>query len=319
MLDTERARDVLARHRDELFSRPYVSSVAVSVLDGQAVIVVLLSRRLRAGEWLPTYLEGVRLVARVTGDIQPLRSRTEKWRPAPAGVSVGHHLVTAGTLGILLYVGGAPFIVSNNHVLALFDDAQIGDEILQPGSADGGDVPDDVIAHLWHIFPVSTESPNTVDCALAEPVSAQAVEDRILGLRPHARLVEAVPGEAHVGMQAVKSGRTTGVTVGQVWSLDASVLIQGPHGLMVFEDLIAIEMAAAGGDSGSAVLSHDGRLLGLLSFGTDANVFACKIANIAAGLTEVPLFRPHGFAVNWMVPLLGLAVVAGGIIVGGRA
>ena len=84
-----------------------------------------------------------------TGPIYPL-SFTARERPAPSGISIGHPNVTAGTLGCLVkdLSDSSLCILSNNHVLADSNAASIGDNIIQPGSADGGVVPGDVIAKL---------------------------------------------------------------------------------------------------------------------------------------------------------------------------
>ncbi|MGH2570536.1 MAG: hypothetical protein ACRDGR_04880, partial [bacterium] len=65
---------------------------------------------------------------------------TQRLRPAPSGISIGHIDITAGTLGGLVRdkETGNVVILSNNHVMAASNDGTIGDPILQPGPADGG-------------------------------------------------------------------------------------------------------------------------------------------------------------------------------------
>ena len=72
------------------------------------------------------------------------------WRPTiPAGVSIAHYMVTAGTFGALVYdAGGTAYVLSNNHVLANSNDAVINDPILQPGATDGGNPSSDSVAVL---------------------------------------------------------------------------------------------------------------------------------------------------------------------------
>lgn len=72
----------------------------------------------------------------------PTIMRTGRYRPAPGGVSIGHYLITAGTLGMPVMKNGQKMILSNNHVLANSNDAEIGDAILQPGKYDGGTMSD---------------------------------------------------------------------------------------------------------------------------------------------------------------------------------
>jgi hypothetical protein len=74
-----------------------------------------------------------------------------RWRPIiPSGVSIGHPRVTAGTLGTIVRDRdtGQLMMLSNNHVMANSNDAQVGDAILQPGPTDHGQNPADMVARL---------------------------------------------------------------------------------------------------------------------------------------------------------------------------
>lgn len=62
--------------------------------------------------------------------------RQSRLRPAPGGVSIGHATVPTGTLGCLVDVAGVRYVLSNNHVIACTNGADIGDDILQPGPQD---------------------------------------------------------------------------------------------------------------------------------------------------------------------------------------
>lgn len=89
-------------------------------------------------------------------DIQEMRPRairpaqlgplslTARVRPCPAGYSIGHRDITAGTLGLVVRVGGALSILSNAHVIANINAGQEGDPILQPGPHDGGHASDQI-------------------------------------------------------------------------------------------------------------------------------------------------------------------------------
>ncbi|GAI77722.1 unnamed protein product, partial [marine sediment metagenome] len=177
--------------------------------------------------------------------------RTAKWRPAPGGVSIAHKDTTAGTLGSLVRKNGELMILSNNHVLANVNQAQIGDPILQPGPYDGGTVENDEIAKL-HDFvgiemlglsqcPVSGAivnvfnfvarllgrktrltalaglEGNLVDCAIAKPNRDEDVVDTILE-------VDGISGEVEpeVGMEVKKSGRSSGLTYGRITQVNVS-------------------------------------------------------------------------------------------------
>ena len=92
---------------------------------------------------VPPVVDGVKTDVQETGVFKALQVRTDKWRPAPGGVSIGHPAITAGTLGCLVQRGGETFILSNNHVLAVSNLGRPGDPIIQPGAHDGGVEPDD--------------------------------------------------------------------------------------------------------------------------------------------------------------------------------
>jgi hypothetical protein len=82
------------------------------------------------------------------GEIKALEL-TQRRRPCPPGYSIGHALVTAGTLGAWVRrgQGSERYVLSNNHVLAASNEASPGDFIRQPGRADGG-TDDDRFARL---------------------------------------------------------------------------------------------------------------------------------------------------------------------------
>lgn len=227
-----------------------------------------------------------------------MNSRTDKWRPLVCGISVGHKNITAGTLGCIVEDSeGKKYILSNNHVLACENEAQIGDEILQPAPYDNGKIPDDVVAHLSNFveikFPFSDcklskfivsflnfiakifkrktrfkiysiDMPeNEVDCAIAELITPASSE--ILGI--------GIPkGSAKVkeGEKVKKSGRTTGLTEGVVIDDDATIMVSYSQGQALFTHQIIVEGVniAQGGDSGSAVVNEDGYVIGLLFAGS---------------------------------------------------
>jgi len=106
--------------------------------------------------YLTDYMAGIKGIETdvvETGVIRALDDRTAKYRPAPGGVSIGHYQVTAGTLGMVVRKNGVRYILSNNHVLANENKAQIGDSILQPGVYDNGTATDE-IAKLSEFIPV---------------------------------------------------------------------------------------------------------------------------------------------------------------------
>ena len=103
---------------------------------------------------IPREIKGVSTDVVEVGDIvaQSIDPK-KKYRPAPGGVSIGHHSITAGTLGCVVKKDGKRYILSNNHVLANSNQAILGDYIFQPGPTDGG-LLSDRIATLYQFIPI---------------------------------------------------------------------------------------------------------------------------------------------------------------------
>jgi hypothetical protein len=276
---------------------------------------------LTAHDLVPKAVDGIKTDVVETGILRALfRSAQDltprdRWRPiVPPGVSIGHYKITAGTFGCLVRRGEELFILSNNHVLANANDCEEWDPILQPGPADGGTA-DDRIARLASWVPIEFESEpseceaadwaanllnyvaealgsrhrvepvkrsagvNRVDAALAKPLSPNTVSNEILGIGAPTGV-----GTASLGTEVQKSGRTTGYTQGSITQIDATVRIDyyGPKALFTGQ-LVAGPMSQ-GGDSGSAVLDMDGRVVGLLFAGSSATTIINPIDDVFSAL-----------------------------------
>lgn len=236
-------------------------------LDRQCVVVGVEYKHHPVWSWhvIPNRIDGFETDVIEVGKIVALQSRMDKWRPAPGGVSIGHFAVTAGTLGCLVWVEGEVGwrILSNNHVLANCNDAQIGDEIRQPGTVDGG-TGADKIAELEAFVPINFGGPtNYVDCAIALPLSQSDVSPWILDVG-----CPAGRAEAELGMTVKKSGRTTGLNSNTVQQVGAVAWVTYDVGVAYFEGQIITGHLADGGDSGSVVLDMSNRIVGLLFAGS---------------------------------------------------
>ena len=129
------------------FKEESTDELAVAVLVEQKKPIEALS----AEDLIPPELDGARTDVIEVGHLEAQANPRDRFRPTiPAGVSVGHFKVTAGTIGAMVFdrETGEPLILSNNHVLANSNDAEIGDVILQPGPTDHGVRPDDVVGQL---------------------------------------------------------------------------------------------------------------------------------------------------------------------------
>jgi hypothetical protein len=265
---------------------------------------------------VPRALDGVRTDVVETGVLRAFGlGPRDRWRPiVPPGVSLGHYHITAGTFGCLVRRGREVFILSNNHVLADTNNGRAGDAILQPGPADGGTA-DDRIATLADYVPLDfgtappecpvaewsakllnyvagalgsshqfqavrqTAGLNRVDAALARPLSSDLVSNEILGIG-----VPTGAGTATLGTAVQKAGRTTGHTQDTITQIDATLRIdyRGPTALFTGQ-LVAGPMSQ-GGDSGSAVLDMDRRVVGLLFAGSDAATVINPIGEVLSAL-----------------------------------
>ncbi len=111
---------------------------------------VELSRK----DLIPKSFDGIPTDVVASGIIRAFAPQTDRLRPVPGGISIGHFDITAGTLGCWVKRGAETYLLSNNHVIANSNDARRGDSILQPGPIDGGERPGDVITTLAEFIPI---------------------------------------------------------------------------------------------------------------------------------------------------------------------
>jgi hypothetical protein len=223
-------------------------------------------------------------------------------RPLLMGSSVGHYAITAGTIGAFVRRNGREerCVLSNNHVLADENRAELGDEVLQPGAADGGRQGADRIGALAAFVALDRAGPNTVDGAIAvvdEDLEIDAAQVRGVGTLTGTVAVEQVSDVAKVG-------RTTGATSGTVTAFEVdNVVVEYDSGRLRFDDQIEISGTPSAafsqpGDSGSLIVTADGRLaIGLLFAGSDQGgpggfgvTFANPIQTVLGALDAEPLW-----------------------------
>jgi hypothetical protein len=310
-VDLKPVIEVKRRNLAYLLSRKNVVACGVGFketergITDEPCVVVSVTRKmpeaqLSPADIVPKKLGEVKTDVQETGVLRALQGHKDRWRPAPGGVSIGHINVTAGTLGCLVIRNGELFILSNNHVLANSNAAQMGDPIIQPGRYDGGTL-DDQIATLEDFIPLNfgTSPPtcsvatglegflnwlakllgsshrvmafqevperNRVDAAIARPLSDDLVEKRILEIG-----VPKGTRSATLGTRVKKSGRTTGFTTGRIIQIDVTSQVSYGEGQdAVFEDQLMAGAMSQGGDSGSAVLDEEDFVVGLLFAGSD--------------------------------------------------
>ncbi len=208
--------------------------------------------------------------------------------------------IIIGTLGCFVTLSdGATAILSNNHVLAGENRGLNGkDRILQPGNLTF--TAPQHIATLTN-FVALKPSPanarpargnvvfNAVDAAVAKLEHGMASSQTYLPSRtqpaPHGL------GTAKVGDRVFKIGRTTGLTFGTITAVGTVV---GPIGYSPGNCWFSQQFEIVGdhgtmfsdhGDSGSAIVSTTGEVLGLLYAGNGTHTYACPIQAVLTALS----------------------------------
>lgn len=282
--------------------RKYTREPALVILVDKKVPAHALNRQ----EAVPKQIGGLPTDVVEIGEVALLNERLLKERPARPGLSIGHYKVSAGTFGAVVKdnLTKEKLILSNNHVLANVTNgkdgrSKAGDSILQPGAYDGGGV-DDRIAALYRFVPVKritqeSDCPvaagiektgniflrlarpnyelrllkkffniNYVDAAVALPDAPGLVKEEILGIDK----IEGV-AEAELGQKVIKSGRTSGLTVGKVTAYKVTLKVTlSAQEEAWFSDQVIADMLSRPGDSGSLVLTTEKKAVGLLFAGS---------------------------------------------------
>jgi transposase len=177
----------------------------------------------------------------------------------------------AGTLGAFVELeDGRPALLSNNHVMALFNYAETDDYIYQPGRQDVlRQLARNRIARLYEFVPLSRTQRNHVDSAIAVIRDDISFNGNIVptGLR-HPKQGKMLklgdPLSLTAGTVVSKIGRTTGFRQGLVKAIALdNVSVRTPIGNLMFDDTIEIEWLpdkkpfSKPGDSGSVVFVED--------------------------------------------------------------
>jgi hypothetical protein len=195
---------------------------------------------------------------------EPLRHRA---RPARGGASIGHYRVMGGTIAAAVIdksaYPGIPlryYLLSNNHVLADSNAARIGDPVLQPSLADGGQHPQDAIGRLARFVPLHFDGrTNIVDAAVAE-VDFPDLERSIAWLGYPREFCPRV----RIGQIVRKTGRTTSFTTGVVSAVNTTLDVNYSGKVARFGRQIVTTCMSSPGDSGSLALDGQEHPVGLV-------------------------------------------------------
>lgn len=324
------ARNIKKESEASILRRPNVVGAGIGYKNGDpeqglAVIAHVTKKKprgLRKGhisrfQAVPKTFDGLPTDVIETGHYTAFQDPTGHFRPAPGGMSIGHYMITAGTLGMWVNYQGRKVILSNNHVLANSNDAEFGDTILQPGKFDGGEIPADTLATLEKFIPIEFEgeesdcdainmiarsvnfisrslgrksqlrtyvtqaAENLVDCAIATPLRPTDVLDQMID----GTMVMGVTN-FNLGDRVHKFGRTTGHTYGEIQQVDVTAMVgYGQNKIAKFVDQLMAGAMSQGGDSGSAVLdATTNEVGGLLFAGSNSTTIINRIQNVIQAL-----------------------------------
>jgi hypothetical protein len=209
-----------------------------------------------------------------------------------------------GTLGSLVTRGGTQFVLSNTHVLARSDIAQVNDPIIEPGLIDTGTCTTTgaaTVANLSAFYNLETGPLPKIDAAIAQVVSGKVDSGGnilYLGATADASGVP-VPGAPHSGsgvsaalnMPVAKSGRSTGLTCSTVMAVAVNVnAVQYQKGCgtgTTFTVSYTNQVAIAGGgfsaqgDSGSLIVSQaTADPVALLFAGSDTDTVGNPVSEV---------------------------------------
>jgi hypothetical protein len=236
-------------------------------------------------------------------EIEPAAAgRKDRHRPVPAGVSEMHAAGGAATGGPLARVDhtdaematwadrdgdldGAYVRLSNQHVYGQAGNARFGAAIRQPSAIDGGSSKDRVGQYIGS---VPLQDGARVDVAartLGNGIEDERRAPHELGPTYGTR-VRRGDYAALMGATLTKSGRTTGVTEGDVLATGASVSVRYSQDRAIrFHDQIITTDMSRGGDSGSPVYAlASGALVGLLFAGSDTATLVNRIGVVESEL-----------------------------------
>lgn len=212
--------------------------------------------------------------------------------PIPGGAQIAPEGANwVGTLGCAFGFpdgnGGWIYGGLTNYHVAVKRNARKGDRMLQPGGR--GDYFGTL--HSWKDLDFSRNGRNLIDAALidcrrtggkygelTDTVGPSQVE---VGPYTPAPVLEAT-----VGMNVIKSGRTTGVTRGRVIGVGSSTRVGYGNGTATFVDQIILQGhnrrdMSAGGDSGSLIMLEEGlKPLCLLFAGGGGTTIANPIKHV---------------------------------------
>jgi hypothetical protein len=244
--------------------------------------------KLREGRLVPPVMSAPNGAAVFT-DVKPIgRVRPEvkkKVSPIQSGFSVAHVDVGAGTVGAIVKKGKTLYILSNSHVLANSGLGKVKDQVMYPGSRDGGTLPRHLAGTLakFIAFKVGGRFVNHVDCAICE-IDSSRLGDLDLSIFGVTGLPKTIAAKR--GMKVMKRGRTTGETEGEVEDVNFRVVVDYDGvGEVGFLEQVLCSRYSKPGDSGAIVVDKKSRaIVGLHFAGASGGSVFNPIADVITAL-----------------------------------
>lgn len=319
------AIDIQNRHTEALMLIDGVIGTGTGLHeDGSPAIYIFTSRDNVAG--LPSMLEGIgtriQNIGIVTAGIPGMSEGNYKGSAIPqaagftgidrnpmhSGFSIGNdNECAAGTIGCVVTDNATHsinYLLSNNHVFARVNAANIGERIDQQGRYDA--IPQcsqtGQVANLSKFVTINfnRKASNVLDCAIAQissgigNVTSQTPAQAAPAIQytPSATTLAAT-----VGLNVMKTGRTTGFTTGAISAINVTISVSygsGKTAKFVNQIYISSTTFSAAGDSGSliveAVNTGNPSPVGLLFAGSANSTIANPIGDVltALGVSIVP-------------------------------
>lgn len=215
---------------------------------------------------LPTRFNHLKIIEHHSQPVKPLIAPLEPWDPNNTHHQCQNEPIQCGCQiqpqnATWVGTAGAPCrwldldrkptygILSNWHVMAAGYEHP-GRRIHQPT------IEYPTAAHLTNWLTVTPNAPNTIDAALADAriTDFHTISDSILELGP----LDPQPHHATVGLQVLKSGRTTGLTRGRCTAVGAAARVDYGSFITLFTDQDVFTPTdgafSAPGDSGSLIV-----------------------------------------------------------------
>lgn len=253
---------------------------------GALALVVFVRRKLAPERVLPKYylpsaVDGSQIGIRgsIPVDVQKVgKGRAEALisanRPAHPGFGVGNRVGGSGTIGCVVQSRSTSQQVGLTcaHVLAPVSTASPGDRVLVPSLADArashvvARAPIGVVDKLLPPDFSDSAVASNVDVATFLPTNPAGLDSRIaiVGKTP-----SSVLSSVSVGLPVQKVGASSELTTGEVKFVHMVFWLAyptpaGDEVTAGFEDVIGVSHFSSPGDSGSLVISDDGKAVGVV-------------------------------------------------------